>query len=287
LFPASGTTSDRTHRSDGILDWHDVTSLVNNRLLEGHVVEHLAVRWRNVRGFEDTGWITLRPLTVILGPNNSGKSSLHRPLLLLKQTLNADDTNAALVTRGDLANVGGFVDLVHRKDPTKTIGMGLRFVPARALPDDEVPLRSQPPAIVEIGVGQVADWDVRLTDYRARDQFGRLLLSRSRQPDGSYSIRMFQDYLRIVESEAEPARRAYLQRIEAAIRGDQPWKFLFTSTATLNAAYSDTPQTGDGGRVAVPADAVLYVGLTELIRSRVAEAIGSLSYLGPLSAPQH
>lgn len=42
---------------------------------------------RNFKAFEETAEIELRPLTVILGRNNSGKSSLIQSLLLLKQTL--------------------------------------------------------------------------------------------------------------------------------------------------------------------------------------------------------
>jgi len=41
------------------------------------------IRWKNYRAFEDTDWVKIRPLTVIIGPNNSGKTSVISPILLL------------------------------------------------------------------------------------------------------------------------------------------------------------------------------------------------------------
>lgn len=51
--------------------------------------------WRNYRGLRDTGWLNIRPLTILLGPNNSGKSSIFGPLLLMSQTLAARDVRTA------------------------------------------------------------------------------------------------------------------------------------------------------------------------------------------------
>ena len=46
----------------------------------------LSISMEELRGFEDTQWIRLRPVTVFIGPNNSGKTSLIAPLLILKQS---------------------------------------------------------------------------------------------------------------------------------------------------------------------------------------------------------
>jgi predicted ATPase len=46
-----------------------------------------SIELKGFKAFEQTAEIELRPLTVILGRNNSGKSSLIQSLLLLKQTL--------------------------------------------------------------------------------------------------------------------------------------------------------------------------------------------------------
>jgi predicted ATPase len=46
-----------------------------------------AFRLQNFRGFEDTGWIELLPLTLLVGPNSTGKSSLLRFLPLVQQSV--------------------------------------------------------------------------------------------------------------------------------------------------------------------------------------------------------
>ena len=42
-----------------------------------------SVRLRNFRCYADTGDIPLRPLTIIVGPNNAGKSTILNSILLL------------------------------------------------------------------------------------------------------------------------------------------------------------------------------------------------------------
>ena len=41
-------------------------------------------RWKKFRSLEDTKWIDVKPLTIFIGSNNSGKTSLFYPLLILK-----------------------------------------------------------------------------------------------------------------------------------------------------------------------------------------------------------
>ena len=45
-----------------------------------------AIRIRNLRSLEDTGYIDIAPVTVLLGKNNSGKSTFLKTFLMLKQT---------------------------------------------------------------------------------------------------------------------------------------------------------------------------------------------------------
>ncbi len=48
-----------------------------------------AFRIQNFMGFEDSGWIELRPITLLFGRNSSGKSAILRALLLLRQSLSS------------------------------------------------------------------------------------------------------------------------------------------------------------------------------------------------------
>lgn len=76
-----------------------------------------AIRLVNFMAFEDTGWVELRPITLLFGLNSSGKSALIRALLLLKQSLDADDESRplAFLKEDGLVDLGDFATAVHRK----------------------------------------------------------------------------------------------------------------------------------------------------------------------------
>lgn len=72
------------------------------------------------KAWQDTGELALRPVTLLLGTNSSGKSSLVQSLLLLKQTVQSPDRTIHLDLGGDeasdLFDFGGFDDVLHRQD---------------------------------------------------------------------------------------------------------------------------------------------------------------------------
>lgn len=69
----------------------------------------------NFKCFVETGPVPLRPLTLIFGLNNSGKSSLIKPILLLAQTAaQGRGVSDVITTNGPFANAGTFDDMVSR-----------------------------------------------------------------------------------------------------------------------------------------------------------------------------
>lgn len=81
---------------------------------------------RNFRGFKKSGKIPLAPLTYLVGPNSSGKSSLSSALLLLAQSgawgipLENDKPNWS----GSLVDLGSFDDVVYRHNKNLAIEVG-------------------------------------------------------------------------------------------------------------------------------------------------------------------
>lgn len=71
------------------------------------------LRLKNFRCFQDTGPIPFRPLTVLIGENNSGKSTLIDAILLAKQTVGGNSIESGLVTAGEEVDLGGFFDIVR------------------------------------------------------------------------------------------------------------------------------------------------------------------------------
>ena len=78
------------------------------------------------KAFSGSGKIPIRPITLIYGPNSSGKSSIIQSILLLKQTLSeAEDPNILLQPKGKLVDLGGVREFVHRHDTKETFGFRL------------------------------------------------------------------------------------------------------------------------------------------------------------------
>ena len=74
----------------------------------------------NFKAFAGPETIPIRPITLIYGPNSSGKSSVLQSLLLLKQTLQeAENPEALLLPKGNLVNLGGYREFIHRHDVSK------------------------------------------------------------------------------------------------------------------------------------------------------------------------
>lgn len=74
----------------------------------------------NFKAFGGPETIPIRPITLIYGPNSSGKSSVLQSLLLLKQTLQeAESPETLLLPKGNLINLGSYREFIHRHDVSK------------------------------------------------------------------------------------------------------------------------------------------------------------------------
>ncbi len=77
-------------------------------------------------------------ITGIFGTNSSGKSSVLQFLLLLKQTKDATDRATALELNGSLAELGTMSDILHCRNPKKSIewAVSFTFEPSIVLKDE-------------------------------------------------------------------------------------------------------------------------------------------------------
>lgn len=91
----------------------------------------------NFKIWRSTGAMHLAPLTLLLGTNSSGKSSLIQSLLLIRQTVKGDDPNLDLnlgnPDAGDSVTLGQFKDLLCRhgaaspSNPANQVGIEFRW----------------------------------------------------------------------------------------------------------------------------------------------------------------
>lgn len=91
----------------------------------------LELQLKNFKAFEDTGPLPIRPITLIYGPNSSGKSSLIQSLLLFKQSFeNRENPNQGFVPNGWLVNLGNFREFVHAHDTSRPFEIRVKMCQA-------------------------------------------------------------------------------------------------------------------------------------------------------------
>lgn len=246
-----------------------------------------AVRWENFRAFEDTKWVTLKPLTLLLGANSSGKSSFLAPLLLLKQsTLSRTGTNA-LLTRGDYVDVGVFEDFVRDHNPELEVAISVRWHTHPRREKLEPPGSYAPGGLkVSFGVGNEVQ-SVVLRSYRIEDTYRRSMLVRTLLASGKYSLRMVKGPRATNRSRSGRARKAEVARRRAmteAMRDAVPTDFLFRSRSVREAGLWAAAQADDPTFSTTIDDdrARLYCAITDNSEWELRTILEGLHYIGPL-----
>jgi predicted ATPase len=85
------------------------------------------LRIKNFKCFEDTGEMEIRPLTVFVGPNSSGKSSIMQFLLALRQTVESPDIQVAFAPNGSWVSLGSYPDFIFRHQWQRELEVMLEF----------------------------------------------------------------------------------------------------------------------------------------------------------------
>lgn len=83
----------------------------------------------NFKGISERKLFDIKPITIVIGPNSSGKSSCIHALATLAQTIKLGDTSRALTLDDEFAQVhlGRFIEIVHSKSYTDSIEIGINL----------------------------------------------------------------------------------------------------------------------------------------------------------------
>jgi predicted ATPase len=79
---------------------------------------------KNFRAFESLE-LTLAPITIFVGPNNSGKSSILSALRLLAQTVRSEDFKMPLLLNGPFGQFGTYRDLVFQNVKKRSVSISI------------------------------------------------------------------------------------------------------------------------------------------------------------------
>ena len=240
------------------------------------------IEWTNFRGFRATGRVSLRPITIVLGPNNSGKSSLYKPLLLMQQTAATNRARPGLVTRGDVINAGGFEDLVPLGDSNTTIGfkLGLHTHKRRRSTKH---VGHYPPGelSLEFVKGEAGD-DVSLQRVVVSDIYGRQMFTRVRDDAGDFSYRLH------VETPEGDKATDFDRAVRREIRQSKPEHFLFSGASAFSEALTALEHKDDeedhplSSGIELTSRTVQYLKAADFIYDKTKEFLTALHYLGPL-----
>jgi len=80
----------------------------------------------NFRIFDDEVVVRFKPITILIGKNSSGKSTILKFLLMLKQSAMSSSENFPVV-RGNLVTLGPFFDLKNTLSEKQCLNFGLSF----------------------------------------------------------------------------------------------------------------------------------------------------------------
>ena len=89
-----------------------------------------ALELENFRSFGTRTRIPMAPITLVLGENSAGKSSILHALTVLKQSLDSRSGDAPLLPRATdgIADFGTFTDLLYDHDSRRTLHIGLEAI---------------------------------------------------------------------------------------------------------------------------------------------------------------
>ena len=93
------------------------------------MLEKLSIK--NFKAFSDWQELALAPITLIYGPNSSGKSSIIHSIMLLKQSLTRPNLQGGLVSNGEYVDLGDFSSMVHGHDLKRDISFKFTYMPTK------------------------------------------------------------------------------------------------------------------------------------------------------------
>lgn len=82
---------------------------------------------KNFKKFDSLELSLEAPITVILGENSSGKSSILKAMLGLKQTTSSSNEYECWAAQGEYTDLGTFQDYIHKRDIKKSFTISLKI----------------------------------------------------------------------------------------------------------------------------------------------------------------
>ena len=166
------------------------------------------LRLSNFRIFDDEVTIRFRPITILIGKNNAGKSSIIKFLLMLQQSCSARG-GPFLVVRGGRVNLGRIYDLKNARSRKRSLKFFLRMR-AEVTPSDPVGSHLLDRSVDVGAAGYEVAADVRYNKqgaFRGNGWGVSLLVERRRVAQSLSLLTENSRFLDIEDARRKPAER--------------------------------------------------------------------------------
>ncbi|WP_165760139.1 AAA family ATPase, partial [Niastella populi] len=84
------------------------------------------IKFKNYKAFQE-GHLDIKPITILLGANSVGKSSIIQLFLMLQETALAQNYKSALKLHGGFFSLGEGINLFRKKDNSNTLHFEIKF----------------------------------------------------------------------------------------------------------------------------------------------------------------
>jgi hypothetical protein len=245
----------------------------------------MRVRWMNFRSLEAPERIELAPLTVIIGPNNTGKTTLYQPLVLLAQTTKSHSHDVALLTKGEAIDAGHYADLVRNHDSSLDIEFEVTQMPQpKAAKRLAAHLGDELPDGFRVTFGSGADGETILKQFQILDDRGGTLLSRTRRASGKYSLAGMarSPWNRIQKVRGD--RYLPVKELRRKVAEEKPFNFAFRGVDASSAINRLRPERTNKTELEAIEWVLRYSSLNGYLFGLIGSLLPSIGYVGPLRA---
>ena len=232
---------------------------------------------QNYRSFIDSRFIEIKPLTILIGPNNSGKSSIYSPLLALKQTIECDNKDNSFETKGKYVSLGLFEDIKHKGIENDKIKFTFCFsdkIKKKNMKIEKLNGKNFTGAAEFVFCKGESGYP-ELDEYILRDLFYEKLLSRKKKYGGKFDLKISMKSKKISSKSKSPFIKYIID--------DKPEHFCFTdsffSRALSNFRLLEKKKSK---RLNIPGGVLHYLVNVGYIYNKMQTFLDSISFIGPI-----